>query len=49
VSETLSRTDFVFDLAGVLVDWDPLHVYLEICGGDRREAQRFLSTVMGDE
>jgi len=48
VSELPSRTDFVFDLAGVLLDWDPLPLYLEVFHGDRREAEKFLTTVMGD-
>jgi len=48
VSELPSRTDFVFDLAGVLLDWDPLPLYLEVFDGDRREAEQFLTTVMGE-
>ena len=43
-----SRTAFVFDLAGVLLEWDPLPLYLDVINGERGRAQHFLSSVMGD-
>lgn len=48
MSDQQPRTDFVFDLAGVLVEWDPLSVYLEMYGGDRDRAQEFLDNVLGE-
>jgi 2-haloacid dehalogenase len=35
----------VFDLGGVLMDWDPYYLYRKILGDDRQAVDRFLKTV----
>lgn len=35
----------VFDLGGVLIDWNPRYVYREIFGGDEEKVEWFLSTI----
>ena len=35
----------VFDLGGVLIDWDPRYLYRSLFGGDEAAMDRFLSTV----
>lgn len=35
----------VFDLGGVLIDWDPRHLYRKLFGGDERAMETFLSEV----
>jgi 2-haloacid dehalogenase len=35
----------VFDLGGVLADWDPRYLYRELFGGDEEAMEHFLSTV----
>jgi 2-haloacid dehalogenase len=35
----------VFDLGGVLIDWNPRHLYRELMGGDEVAVERFLSTI----
>ena len=35
----------VFDLGGVLVDWDPAYVYLEVFDGDRQKVDWFLNNI----
>ena len=35
----------VFDLGGVLIDWNPRYVYRDLFGGDEEAAQHFLDTV----
>jgi 2-haloacid dehalogenase len=35
----------VFDLGGVLMDWDPYYLYSKILGDDRQAVDRFLKTV----
>src|SRR6266545_3572028 len=35
----------VFDLGGVLMDWDPYYLYRKILGEDRQAVERFLQAV----
>ena len=35
----------VFDLGGVLMDWDPRHLYRKLFGGDEAAMEEFLATV----
>jgi len=35
----------VFDLGGVLIDWDPRHLYRKLFGGDDAAMERFLADV----
>ena len=35
----------VFDLGGVLFDWNPRHLYRKVFGGDEAAMERFLGTV----
>lgn len=35
----------VFDLGGVLIDWNPRYHFLEVFGGDEAAVERFLGTV----
>jgi 2-haloacid dehalogenase len=35
----------VFDLGGVLIDWDPRHLYRKLFGGDEAAMEQFLATV----
>lgn len=39
----------VFDLGGVLVDWNPRYLYCGHLGGDPAEVETFLTTVCGRE
>ena len=40
-----SRSIVVFDLGGVLIDWDPRHLYRKLFRGDEPAMEHFLSTV----
>lgn len=35
----------IFDLGGVLLDWDPRHVYRDVFGGDEAAVERFLAEI----
>ena len=39
----------VFDLGGVLIDWDPRHLYRPLFGGDEAAMERFLAEVCSPE
>ena len=39
------RTTVVFDLGGVLIDWDPRHLYRKLFPGDEAGMERFLAEV----
>jgi 2-haloacid dehalogenase len=41
---SLSRTTVIFDLGGVLIDWDPRHLYRKLIS-DETEMERFLTEV----
>src|SRR5260221_5649858 len=40
-----SPTIAVFDLGGVLIDWNPRHLYRKLFGGDDAAMEHFLATV----
>jgi len=42
---TRSPSVAVFDLGGVLIDWNPRHLYRKLFGGDDAAMERFLATV----
>jgi 2-haloacid dehalogenase len=44
-----SRTVAIFDLGGVLIDWDPRHLYRKLFTGDVAGMEAFLSTVCTQE
>ena len=37
--------NIIFDLGGVLIDWNPEYVYLEVFGGDRKKMQWFFEEI----
>src|SRR5260370_25199493 len=39
----------VFDLGGVLIDWDPRHLYRKLFAGDEAAMEHFLATVCTHE
>jgi 2-haloacid dehalogenase len=41
----LSRSVVVFDLGGVLIDWNPRHLYRKLLPGDEAGMEEFLATV----
>ncbi len=45
----LRRSAVVFDLGGVLIDWDPRHLYRKMFGGDDAAMEAFLATVCTPE
>ena len=40
-----SRDIVIFDLGGVLIDWDPRHLYRKLFAGDEAAMEHFLATV----
>lgn len=43
------RSTVVFDLGGVLIDWDPRHLYRRLFAGDEAAMEQFLATVCTHE
>ena len=43
------RSIVVFDLGGVLIDWNPRHLYRKLFAGDEAGMEHFLSTVCTHE
>jgi 2-haloacid dehalogenase len=43
------RNSVVFDLGGVLIDWDPRHLYRKLFAGDEAAMEHFLATVCTHE
>ncbi|HVM80831.1 MAG TPA: HAD family phosphatase [Stellaceae bacterium] len=39
------RTTVVFDLGGVLIDWNPRHLYRKLFAGDEAAMEEFLTTI----
>ena len=39
----------IFDLGGVLIDWNPEYVYLDVFDGDRKKMQWFFDTICTSE
>lgn len=46
---TPRRDTVIFDLGGVLIDWDPRHLYRKLFPGDAEAMERFLSTICTGE
>src|SRR5689334_16788244 len=44
-----ARSIVVFDLGGVLIDWDPRHLYRKLLAGDDAAMEDFLATVCTHE
>lgn len=45
MTEPRRRTTAVFDLGGVLIDWDPRHLYRKLFAGDDAAMERFLAEI----
>src|SRR5437899_6123558 len=43
------RSIVVFDLGGVLIEWDPRHLYRKLFAGDEAAMEHFLTTVCTQE
>jgi len=43
------RNTVIFDLGGVLIDWDPRHLYRKLFAGDEAAMEHFLATVCTHE
>lgn len=43
------RDTVIFDLGGVLIDWDPRHLYRKLFAGDEAAMEHFLATVCTHE
>jgi 2-haloacid dehalogenase len=46
---TIERTVAVFDLGGVLIDWNPRHLYRKLFAGDDAAMEHFLANVCTTE
>jgi 2-haloacid dehalogenase len=46
---TPRRDTVIFDLGGVLIDWDPRHLYRKLFAGDDAAMEHFLATVCTNE
>ena len=44
-----SRNVVIFDLGGVLIDWNPRHLYRKLFAGDEAAMEHFLATVCSQE
>jgi 2-haloacid dehalogenase len=44
-----SRNVVIFDLGGVLIDWNPRHLYRKLFDGDEAAMEHFLATVCSQE
>jgi 2-haloacid dehalogenase len=47
--ERSRRSVAIFDLGGVLIDWDPRHLYRKLFRGDDKAMEHFLATVCTTE
>jgi 2-haloacid dehalogenase len=45
IPEAHDRPAVVFDIGGVILDWNPRHLYRKLCNGDDAVMERFLDTV----
>ena len=45
----MGRSVVVFDLGGVLIDWDPRHLYRKLFADDEAAMEHFLATVCTHE
>jgi len=46
---TNSKQAVIFDLGGVLIDWNPRHLYRKVFDGDEERMERFLSEICTPE
>jgi 2-haloacid dehalogenase len=46
---SVARDTVVFDLGGVLIEWDPRHLYRKLFAGDEAVMEHFLATVCTHE
>lgn len=44
-----SRLNLIFDLGGVLIDWNPRHLYRRLFAGDEAAMERFLGEICTSE
>lgn len=49
VASTITRSVVVFDLGGVLIDWNPRYLYRKLFDGDEAAMERFLADVCGHD
>ena len=49
VASNAQRSVAIFDLGGVLLDWNPRHLYRKLFGGDEAAMEHFLATVCTTE
>lgn len=49
VASSAQRSVAIFDLGGVLLDWDPRHLYRKLFPGDEAAMEHFLATVCTTE
>ncbi len=49
VAKVATRSTVVFDLGGVLIDWNPRHLYRKLLGGDEAAMERFLAEICTNE
>ena len=49
LSKNKQRTAMVFDLGGVLIDWDPKHLFRKIFKDNKKEMDHFLTVVCPQE
>jgi len=49
ISSAPQRSVVVFDLGGVLIDWNPRHLYRKLFAGDEAAMEAFLTTVCTQE
>jgi len=49
VTSTVQRSVAIFDLGGVLIDWNPRHLYRKLFEGDEAAMEQFLATVCTTE
>jgi 2-haloacid dehalogenase len=47
--DRITRDIVVFDLGGVLIEWDPRHLYRRLFNGDEEAMENFLATVCTPE
>jgi 2-haloacid dehalogenase len=45
IDDMTNRSVVVFDLGGVLIDWNPRHLYRKLFAGDEAAMEHFLATV----
>src|SRR5258708_7998310 len=45
----VARDTVVFDLGGVLIEWDPRHLYRKLFAGDEAAMEHFLATICTNE